>query len=568
MRTFAPPEDGVWELESAHAPRPVSTFGQAPIERAIPRGFRTGTARYGLLLDTIEVRFVNGFAYTRRIPVGTSPGKPPRARRPPKLIFQLALQLNGSVRERIRISEEAIAKKFWREDLARWDDCVRPEAVRKHLAIQAIDPARLADAALVEHIFACREHMEEMIATHYGFAIACYLPVGDFIASVQQWTGKSAGEILHALGGSTRVSLGVAQAELRELVRALLENIAARAILDSKDLDPHGILQRLSATPGPVGEAMREYLKIISFRCVGYDVSSKYALELPEALVRALRVAVSEPARDATDPEAAIERLRSAVPEAQRAAFDELLAEARHVNRLRDERGHYCDGWATGLTRRALLEGGRRLFERDLLPNHEQIVDLTGEEIAALLDGARGPSVEEISARAAWRMTKSVSDSDVPHCLGGEPRKPPPLDWLPKGARRSQLAVFTFLDTLWTEDTRHSTAACMKGLPVSPGVYEGVARLVHDEVDFGRIHKGDVLVTRATSPYFNLVLPLLGAIVTDRGGQLCHAAIVSREYGIPGVVGTRNATSFIKDGARVRVNGDTGEVHLIDPECS
>ena len=84
-----------------------------------------------------------------------------------------------------------------------------------------------------------------------------------------------------------------------------------------------------------------------------------------------------------------------------------------------------------------------------------------------------------------------------------------------------------------------------------------------DEADFGRIQRGDILVTRATSPYFNLVLPLLGAIVTDRGGQLCHAAIVAREYGIPAVVGTREATRLVRDGARLRVDGTRGEVTVL-----
>jgi pyruvate,water dikinase len=60
------------------------------------------------------------------------------------------------------------------------------------------------------------------------------------------------------------------------------------------------------------------------------------------------------------------------------------------------------------------------------------------------------------------------------------------------------------------------------------------------------------------------VLPLVSAIVTDRGGQLCHAAIVSREYGIPGVVGTREATAVIPDGARVRVDGAAGRVEILD----
>ena len=77
------------------------------------------------------------------------------------------------------------------------------------------------------------------------------------------------------------------------------------------------------------------------------------------------------------------------------------------------------------------------------------------------------------------------------------------------------------------------------------------------------MQRGDVLVTRMTSPFFTVVLPLLGAIVTDRGGQLSHAAIVAREYGIPGIVGTREATRLIPDGARVRVDGTTGEVRLL-----
>ena len=109
-----------------------------------------------------------------------------------------------------------------------------------------------------------------------------------------------------------------------------------------------------------------------------------------------------------------------------------------------------------------------------------------------------------------------------------------------------------------------NTDKVLHGLSVNAGTYEGTARVVDSSADFGRIRRGDVLVTRNTSPYFNVVLPLLGAIVTDRGGQLSHAAIVAREYGIPGVVGTRDATSVIADGARVRVDGTTGEVHLLD----
>ena len=70
-------------------------------------------------------------------------------------------------------------------------------------------------------------------------------------------------------------------------------------------------------------------------------------------------------------------------------------------------------------------------------------------------------------------------------------------------------------------------------------MYEGPARRVSGPTEFDRIVQGDVLVTESTTEAFNILLPLLGAIVTDTGGLLSHSAIVAREYGIPGVVGTR-----------------------------
>src|SRR5262249_2123364 len=106
------------------------------------------------------------------------------------------------------------------------------------------------------------------------------------------------------------------------------------------------------------------------------------------------------------------------------------------------------------------------------------------------------------------------------------------------------------------------------GLAASKGVYEGPARRVSGPSEFGRIVKGDVLVTESTSEAFNILLPLLGAIVTDNGGLLSPAAIVSREYRIPGGVGTREATERIADGIRIRVDGDSGAVTVLGGGCN
>jgi pyruvate,water dikinase len=103
----------------------------------------------------------------------------------------------------------------------------------------------------------------------------------------------------------------------------------------------------------------------------------------------------------------------------------------------------------------------------------------------------------------------------------------------------------------------------LHGCGASDGVHEGRARIVGDERDFERIQAGDVLVAPMTTPAYNVVLPLLGAVVTDIGGVLCHAAIVAREFAIPAVVGVPTATATIADGALVRVDGRAGTVTLL-----
>jgi pyruvate,water dikinase len=119
------------------------------------------------------------------------------------------------------------------------------------------------------------------------------------------------------------------------------------------------------------------------------------------------------------------------------------------------------------------------------------------------------------------------------------------------------------IDAMFVPSEEAHEERVIRGLAASKGVYEGPARRVAGSTEFARIQEGDVLLTEATTEAFNILLPLLGAIVTDHGGLLSHAALVAREYGVPGVVGTRNATDLIPDGARVRVDGDAGSVTVL-----
>jgi pyruvate,water dikinase len=103
----------------------------------------------------------------------------------------------------------------------------------------------------------------------------------------------------------------------------------------------------------------------------------------------------------------------------------------------------------------------------------------------------------------------------------------------------------------------------LKGFAVSPGVYEGPVRVIRNVEELASVQPGEILVATSTGPTFNVVLPLIGALVTERGGVLSHAAIVSREYGLPGIVGCVGAATQLRTGMRVRVDGGSGEVWML-----
>jgi pyruvate,water dikinase len=104
-------------------------------------------------------------------------------------------------------------------------------------------------------------------------------------------------------------------------------------------------------------------------------------------------------------------------------------------------------------------------------------------------------------------------------------------------------------------------APLLRGFGASPGVAGGVARVLHGSAEMEKLKAGEILVTTMTTPDMVPAMSRAAAIVTDEGGMTCHAAIVSRELGVPCVVGTREATKLVTDGLEVTVDGKTGAVY-------
>lgn len=111
-------------------------------------------------------------------------------------------------------------------------------------------------------------------------------------------------------------------------------------------------------------------------------------------------------------------------------------------------------------------------------------------------------------------------------------------------------------------DIKHSDIPILEGAPASPGIGSGPVRILKSPKEIDKVKKGDVLVAGMTSPDYVPAMKRANAIITDQGGETSHAAIVSRELGIPCVVGTKEATKKLEEGSFVTVDGKNGKVYL------
>jgi pyruvate,water dikinase len=148
--------------------------------------------------------------------------------------------------------------------------------------------------------------------------------------------------------------------------------------------------------------------------------------------------------------------------------------------------------------------------------------------------------------------------------------KPPVVLGLkPVVAPENPVAIFVYgalpeiIDRAFAEVLKPEDVVEIIGLAASPGVAEGIARVLLDVSHLKEVMPGEVLVCGSTNPMWNPVFGKVVAVVTDTGGLMAHAAIISREYGLPSVVGTATATKVIKTGDRLRVDGTKGVVTKI-----
>ena len=223
-----------------------------------------------------------------------------------------------------------------------------------------------------------------------------------------------------------------------------------------------------------------------------------------------------------------------------------MLDAASHYLTLTEDHNYWIDQVGNGVVRKGALEFGRRLAERGAIDSADDVFWLYLADVHAGLAGAdqRALVAERRAENERWARV-------VPPPFIGEP--PPP----------SGDPFEAAMMKMFGEPAEPSAdPSVITGIGASAGTVQGTVRVVTDLSQASKVREGDVMVCEMTMPAWTPLFSIASAVVADTGGVLSHCAIVSREYGMPCVVGTAIGTAVLQDGMQVTVDGSKGIIRI------
>ncbi|GAA0181345.1 hypothetical protein SH2C18_38910 [Clostridium sediminicola] len=118
-------------------------------------------------------------------------------------------------------------------------------------------------------------------------------------------------------------------------------------------------------------------------------------------------------------------------------------------------------------------------------------------------------------------------------------------------------------ETFYSAQKIDPNSRVIEGIPLSPGVYDVKVRIVQDPLK-SNLREGEIMVTESTNPGWTPLFAIAKGLIMEYGGPVSHGGIVAREYSIPAVVGINSALGILKDGQKVRINGESGVIEILD----
>ena len=464
------------------------------------------------------------------------PGEPP-----------LRIQVNGFSYARQSLEQSAFFRQAQPpesvEDLTRWRVEWLPQAEKAAEMLEGFAPASVGPGAWEQSIGEQEKEFGRIFTgVHSTAVLPARLAASKFQAAFEERFGEERRQdAIALLQGFPNRSLDRASA-LWELGRILRADEGLLRALDRMDGLPTG------------SPAAREFQQLFQamlqeFGCTtdnGQQDLPTWREGSPVPLAMARAYARQEDSRSPSEA-ARHQQLRrlelerelhgAASSDPSVASLIPLMEMAQQLMPNLEDHNLLSDQRMGAASRARWLAVGRHLQQQGLASSPDDVFYFYRPELFQALEGGAGLPSEEVQRRR--RLQELYRSSSPPPTLGKTAESSDPEEDIPEEAHQGRT---------------------VRGVAASAGSYRGRARVVESLAEAGRLEEGDVLVTRSTTPPWTPYFGVAGALVTNVGGALSHTAVVAREFGIPAVVGTRNGTGLIPDGATVTVDGTTGLV--------
>ncbi|MGB2694529.1 MAG: PEP-utilizing enzyme [Dehalococcoidia bacterium] len=534
----SPEEAGqFWTPDLMHWPNGISPLAATMDMPAFNRGMNTASNELCMPFSSVTFKHIRGYIYTTFTPYSFDPGE----------MQERMGQMQGKMMQHVPGL------------LERWRTTYEPEVRSMNDETLMADYTKLGDgdlAALFEQLVAKREREGEL---HF----LAVFPAGGGVQFFEQVYAELFGaprndEHLQLLQGFPNKSLETdtglwqlaQEARKRPPVLDMLQRVEpsqARTALNESD-DGRAF----------VG-AVDEFLDTYGWRSNELDIGEPTWKEEPATAFSLIR---QYAAREDYDPEREMKSLVAAREARQKllleklsgqpekaGMFEQVLAGAQQYLPIQEDHNFWIDQQGVAVERVPSIEAGRRFVASGRLADARDVFFLYYDELQDALRGGKGDLRELVVQRKRERAESRTMTP--PQALG--------TALPPEAADNPMVSKFFGAPPEQNPDPR-----IINGNAASAGKLTGTARVIRSLDDSHRLSPGEILVCPATNPPWTPLFGVAAAVVTDHGGVLSHTAIVAREYRIPAVIGTKVATSLIRDGQTITVDGTEGTVKLED----
>ncbi len=431
-----------------------------------------------------------------------------------------------------------------------------------------LDVEKMSDGELLHHLWDCWNMLHRVWEIHFlGFysftsGMALFRDLCHEMFGIKP-TDVTFAKLMSGFDNALfQLNKGLADLATRAMELGVAETISA--------LPDEEVLQKLDEKD--VGkqwlQSFRDFLKIGGCRMVRMnEYSTPSWMEKPSLVIPEIRrmlavggVHAPEVQRErlVREREEIEEGLLAKVSEEQREWFAKLMRTAQASHFFSEDHCYWCEFIAHSIYRRAVIEFGKRFVKAGIMNDPEDISMLFFEEIrrTATIQERYDlrPTVDRRREEHNRYLSMVPGSEELPIFLGN----PAHMETL---ARADALIAVIAPSPIAAAD---EVGATVVGTASAPGVVEGIARVVMSPAELNQVQPGEILIAPATDANWTPVFSVVKGVVTDGGGVLAHAAIVSREYGIPAIVGCLEATRKIKTGDRIKVDGDLLRVYVLE----